>query len=168
MKCSYKKKIYNKRKTHKKRSLKKRSYKKRFFSQQRGGGCGCNSKMSGGSSGPSNFSQLSPNNYAPYYNVQQDPNNAMVSTSISSKISGGGRKQKQQYKKIYKQTGGISAQDMVSSLGNGNLVNNVSHYLTASNYNSTPGFLDNNLSVNQPATVLPNVPYFSPGMSYLV
>ena len=168
MRYSYKKKNNNnnrKRKTIKK----KRSYKKRRY--QKGGGCGCSGKISGGSSGPSNLSQLSPNNYNPYYNVAEDPTNMMVSTSVPSNVITGGRQSKKgkgKGKRTKKMTGGISGVDMLGSLGNASSINNVSNYLTGSNYTNTPGFFDNILSVNQPTTILPNMPYVPPGISVLV
>jgi hypothetical protein len=165
-KKSYKKKNNNrKRKTHKKRSYKKRRY-------QKGGGCGCSGKISGGSSGPSNLSQLSPNHYNQYYNVEADPTNAMVSTSVPSNVITGGSNVitggKGKRNRTKKMMGGISGVDMVGSLGNASTVNNVTNYLTGSDYTNNPGFLNNILSVQQPTTILPNTPYVPPGISVLV
>lgn len=144
----------------------KKHTKKNYKRKNRGGGCGC-TKLYGGSSGPSNLAQLSSATYSPYYNVTQDPNNTMISTSTpSNNYKGGSRKggsRKKGSTKKYKQIGGISGQDMVSSMFSS--PNTVASYLTGSNTVSNPGFLANNLSTNQPSSFLPNT---SPGISYLV
>jgi hypothetical protein len=155
------------RKINKKRKTTNKKYKKT------GGGCGCGTKLYGGSSGPSNFTQLSPATYYPYYSVAQDPNNSIVSTSTPSTIHGGSKKKrskkhkKTKHNKIYKQKGGVSVQD-ITSIVPPMSVNNISSSITGSNTISNPSFLENNLSVNQPSTYLPNTPYVPPGMSFFV
>jgi hypothetical protein len=132
----------NKKQTNKKRNKKQTRNNKKMS----GGGCGCN-KMNGGSSGPSNFSELSTSKYYQYNNMDTHPNNSIISTSVPSSIVHGGSKSKSKStKKRYNQTGGISAVDMVSSVSSpSSLVN----YLTGSNYTQYPSYMQNNLSVHQ-------------------
>ena len=154
--------------------------------KKRGGGCGCmnnNSKITGGSA---YLAELSTQSYYPYYDVTKDPNNIQISTSIPSNnitsMSGGSgsgsasasasaskrklnKKTNKKRKNVKKQKGGLSGPDFVSSLGNSNLVNNMSNYLIGSPVSSNPSYLQNVMSVNQHNSNIPSIP---PGLKYYV
>ena len=169
--------VYNrKNKTQKNKKDRLFSKKNNTKYKKRGGGCGCmnnNSKITGGSV---YLAELSTQSYYPYYDVTKDPNNIQISTSIPSNnitsMSGGSglkrksnKKTNKKRKNVKKQKGGLSGSDFVSSLGNSNLVNNMSNYLIGSPVPSNPSYLQNVMSVNQHSSNIPSIP---PGLKYYV